>query len=443
MKKIYYALMLSIVTFAFAACSDNDDEVKYATYDVQVALTALQTRDGAEVQLSDIAVKMTNAAGSVYEAATDARGVAAFNVPVGIYEVSASGTKSVNGYTYVFNGLKTGVTITQNWNSDEVIEVALTESKSGQVIIKELYVGGCQKDDGSGVFQMDKYVVLYNNSDQAASLENLCIGMVLPWNAHATNNDYVDGKLIYENQGWIPAGTGIWYFPAELTIPARQQIVVALNGAIDHTATYSQSVNLANSSYYCTYDISVYANTSYYPAPSDLIPTANYLKAVHYGTGNAWPLSAISPAFFIFQTQGVTPAAFANDPENTDYHGGVATAVNARKKVPVEWILDGIEVYTTTSSENKKRFTAQVDAGYVYLTNKYGYTLYRNVDKEATEAMEENQGKLVYNYALGQESTDPSNIDAEASIRNGAKVVYKDTNNSTNDFHQRGRSSLK
>ena len=40
-------------------------------------------------------------------------------------------------------------------------------------------------------------------------------------------------------------------------------------------------------------------------------------------------------------------------------------------------------------------------------------------------------------------STDPSGIDAEASIKNGAVIVYQDTNNSSKDFHQRKVASLK
>ena len=82
------------------------------------------------------------------------------------------------------------------------------------------------------------------------------------------------------------------------------------------------------------------------------------------------------------------------------------------------------------------------------------FSYYRNVDKSATEALEENQGKLVYNYHYGtfdvfnagntdRGSTDPSGIDAEASIKNGAHIIYLDTDNSTNDFHQRSQASLK
>lgn len=83
------------------------------------------------------------------------------------------------------------------------------------------------------------------------------------------------------------------------------------------------------------------------------------------------------------------------------------------------------------------------------MTNKLGYSIYRNVDKEATEALPENEGKLVYNYGLGTTtinggtSTDLSSIDAEASIANGAHIIYMDTNNSMNDFHQRRVASLK
>ena len=56
----------------------------------------------------------------------------------------------------------------------------------------------------------------------------------------------------------------------------------------------------------------------------------------------------------------------------------------------------------------------------------------------------ENAGKLVYDYALGvDDSTDPSGIDAEASIQKGAHIIYQNTNNATNDFHERQLCSLR
>jgi hypothetical protein len=107
--------------------------------------------------------------------------------------------------------------------------------------------------------------------------------------------------------------------------------------------------------------------------------------------------------------------------------------------VPNEWIIDGVEVYTSADKEkNQKRLTADIDAGYVYLTNKLGHSLYRNVDAEETEAMPENADKLVYGYG-----DDPSGIDAEASIHRGAHIMYRDWNDSTGDFHERQKCSLR
>jgi len=40
-------------------------------------------------------------------------------------------------------------------------------------------------------------------------------------------------------------------------------------------------------------------------------------------------------------------------------------------------------------------------------------------------------------------TTDISGIDAEASLKNGAHIIYMDTNNSTNDFHERLKCSLR
>lgn len=100
--------------------------------------------------------------------------------------------------------------------------------------------------------------------------------------------------------------------------------MIALNGAIDHTQTYSQSVNLANRTYYCLYDIEDFNNAKYYPSPSELISTDHYLKAYKYGLGNAWPVSEFGPAFFVFRPESTTLQAFVDDASTTNLYGGSA-----------------------------------------------------------------------------------------------------------------------
>ena len=223
-------------------------------------------------------------------------------------------------------------------------------------------------------------------------------------------------------------------------------MVVNIHGAIDNTLTISQSINYANPAYYCMFDPeSGYNNQRYCPTPSEVIPTSHYLKAAVYGQGNAWPLSNSSPAIVLFQTKDVNPADFAANTANYWYDGGGSSAIKRCVKVPNDWIIDAIEVFSIDyATQCVKRLTADIDAGYVWMTNKKGHAIYRNVDQQATEQLPENEGRLVYNYSLGvDDSTDPSGIDAEASLNNGAHIIYQNSNNATNDFHERQLCSLR
>ncbi len=323
----------------------------------------------------------------------------------------------------------------------------LPDQNVDQIIIKELYNGGCTNDAGKS-FQYDKCVILYNNCGQQAVVNNLCFGVGSPANAYSSvpNNYDENGKLVYESQGIIPAWHGIWWFQGSLVIEPYSQVVVNIHGAIDNTQTVSQSVNYANSDYYCMYDPeSGYNHTNYYPTPASVIPTSHYLKAKEIGLGNGWTVSVNSPAFFIFQTQGIDDAAWADDVNNIWYPEGQNTQTFACFAVPNEWIIDGIEVFSYDYPDDcQKRLTADIDGGAVWLTKYQGHSLYRNVDKAATEALPENTGKLVYDYSLGVgESTDPSGINAEASMKQGAHIIFQDFNNSTDDFHERQRCSLR
>lgn len=324
----------------------------------------------------------------------------------------------------------------------EIPPPTLPDQNVDQIIIKEVYCGGCPMDDGSGFFQADKCIILYNNCPQKIVANNLCFGFCTPYNSNGNNRNYDDaGQLVYEAEDFTPALNGIWYFPGSLVIEPWSQVVVNVHGAINNTLTYSQSVNYANADYYCMYDPeSGYNQTSYYPTPADIIPTSHYLRAVKYGQGKAWPLSVFSPALFIFQMQNATPLEYGMNADNLWYSPGEAhDAIHANIRIPNEWIIDGVEVYSAAEKEkNLKRLTADIDAGYVYLTNKLGHSLYRNVDQEETEAMPENASKLVYGYV-----DDPSGIDAEASIRRGAHIMYRDWNDSTGDFHERQKCSLR
>lgn len=447
MKKLLSFLLCGLCLVALCSCEKDDP---YKTYDVTVQL--VYPAGGDYTPVAGVTVIGRNVTTDMmYTGTTNESGAATLAVVAGIYEFSTTETRAVNASAVTFNGLKTGITVTKEWEKAPIpVNIDLVATEAKQIVIKEVYVGGCPKNDGSGAFANDKYIVLYNNSLVDADLSRYCFAITIQYNSNATNVDYVNNVLSYESQNVVPAGNAFWSWGAETPkLKPGEQVVIAMTGAINNALTYDKSVDLSKSEYYAMYDPeSGFSNASMYPTPSENIATSHYLKAYKYGTGNGWPISVASPAMFIFVTpEGVTPQSFFEDVSNENLYNNLAAM--KRKWVPAEWVVDAVEGFKIgEGANNKKRLITAVDAGNIPFINQKGYTIYRNVDKVATEAIAENAGKIVYGYSGGttdieEGTTDPSGIDAEASIRNGAHIIFMDTNNSTNDYHLRKESALR
>lgn len=457
MKKIF--LLMSAAAFVFFAAlscerptpdpgptpdPDPDPEPEVTLYDVSVQLTV----DGAALNIEGIAITLADAAGITnFEGTTDATGTATYRVPAGSYSASATYKTAENGQRIAYNGSNNNIDVAEGATA---FQINLNKVVSQQVIIKEVYTTGCQNSAaGAGKsYSNDAYVILYNNSDIEADASNIVFSAIAPSVANATNKFYnADGVLVFEDQDWIPAYSALWWFTSEVKIPAYSQIVVVLFGAIDHTQTVVESVNLSDPSYYWMNNSSIPAFNHAKYSISDVIPTDHYLNGAQINQGTAWVVANNGPGFYIARMSAAEATALAENKDAYDTTQG-STAAMAIAKFPKANVIDAIDVWASASlAKSKPRFPADINTGYIAITNNQGYSIYRNVDKEATEALEENAGKLVYDYAGGTEdiegSTDPSGIDAEASIANGAHIIYVDTNDSGNDYHQRKVASLK
>ena len=450
-KKLFALFCLCVSVISFIGCSNNDapEMLTKLTIQLQYPENTIEPYEGAPILLKD-------AHGSTFEQKTNSKGMAIFEIPDGIYDVSTSDQKVINNTTYILNGNKSQVVVGKG--GANIINITISATTKGtstissdvkHLIIKEIYNGGTPLNEGPKYFQNDQGFIIYNNSDQAVVAKNLCVGILDPYNANAPSNSWnKNGTLSYEKEGYIPASDGIWYFQGDITIKPFEQIVVSCEGAIDNTKEVTMSVNYAKEGYYAMYDPeSGYNNPKKYPTPSEKIKSDHYLKVARWGMANAWPLSVSSPALFIFQYQGDKDIkAYAQNEANSGYAPGKKVDPSSKiVKIPTKWVIDGVEIYDASKiGQSHKRFTSNIDNGYVALTNKLGHTVYRNVDKAKTEALVGNKEKLVYNYNFGVEkSTDPSGIDAEASIKKGAKIIYMDTNNSTQDFHERQQFSIR
>ena len=369
MKK--HLILLSLLALGLLASCNKTKPIEPVQTQLQLVC------DGANFEVAGIPVTLQDAEATfTLEATTNSLGQVSFTLNPGSYQASCTYVTAEAGQRQAFSGTTGSFLVVEATPATQILNLQKVESQ--QIVIKELYFGGC------------------------------------------TN---------------------------PVTIPPYSQIVVALFGAIDHTATVSTSVNLANANYYwmSNSDVAAYTNTKYTAA--DVIPSSHYLSCQPFTQGNAWALSNSSPAVFIGNAPKAQVQALCADTENYDHTMGDKPAFNV-VKFPKANVIGALEVYSQPNlSKSNPRFPTAINSGYVAITNNQGYTVYRNVDKQATEALPENEGKLVYNYSMGtvdvEGTTDPSGIDAEASIANGAHIIYSFTKNTTNDFHQRKESSLK
>ena len=145
--KHHFVILIAMLLIT-ASCSYDEH---LDTYNVEVRLS--ENVEGVEV-------KMTNSIGSTFEASTNVGGVARLTLPAGIYNVSASKVTDDEYFRHVCNGALSDVAIGST-NTTIALSVSITSMQTANpILIKELYNGGCQKDDGSGKFAIDKCIIL-------------------------------------------------------------------------------------------------------------------------------------------------------------------------------------------------------------------------------------------------------------------------------------------
>ena len=395
MKRIIYILILALWT---ASCTDFWQENPYAddlhTLTVRTEWPSQEhKKSGLEVRVEEMNI------GSRYVSHTDSEGCAIFVIPDGLYRITISGRED----TDVFNGSADKIVLA---GKDIETSLRLSVSKAGSIVIKEIYCGGCKKLPEEGNYQTDQYIILHNNDYNVQYLDSLCFGTLAPYRSTGSNPW---GIL----PDFVPVIQAVWQFPGDgddFPLQPGEDAVLCLRGAIDNAAQYPLSVNLNKPDYFVCYNPTYFSNTSYHPAPGDLISQDRYLDVVvKTGKANAYTMSVQSPAVVIFRSKGVSIQDFVDVTDNITPVPG--SSVDNVVKVPYEWILDAVEVFEGSSSNNQKRLQPSVDAGYVMLSDTFlGHSLIRLVDEEATAAS-------------GYE-------------------ILRDTNNSLNDFYESERQSL-
>ncbi len=225
MKKIL-SIFLATALAALSLSCTKESEVSAISVSVKIDDAAI---DQAIIPES-YEVTITNFSTSVSATATTENGIAAFDhVVPGLYKVTASASVSANGSAYTISGAMEETQFLQN--GDQIV-LAVKSAKESALIFKEIYYSGSKTDK---FYMRDQFYEIYNNSDVTVYADGICI-------AETIFAEY-DFSVIYE---YVVPGKDakdyifsqlIWQIPGDGTqypVKPGESIIIA-QWATDHT----------------------------------------------------------------------------------------------------------------------------------------------------------------------------------------------------------------
>jgi hypothetical protein len=387
-----FLFIAAISLLIFSSCSDDDEKVA-VRYTIDVTV---QYPDGyTDGSASDIEVKATNTqTGTSVSAKTNANGVAQFSLASGVY----SFTVAQETEDFVFNGLLENTTIAE----DKSLSITLHASAvSGGLVIKEIYYTGSPIEGKSTGYYQDSFTEIYNNSDEIIYLDNIGFGALDPA-ASNTPSPWVDenGNLLDR----LPLYGYTFYFKGSGTdypLQPRTSIVIAMDGInhkTDPAGNPESTVNMENA------DWELYVGDINGGKDADA-PGVPNMEVLHATITTAFDAlySIFGPAMVIFSfPEGTDPAAFAADEANRSKKPGTS-ATTEYVMISKDNVIDIVECVNPDTNKRNKRVPADLDAGYTFI--EAGTYCGKSVRRKVSQIID-------------------------------GKVVYKDTNNSTEDFLQ-------
>lgn len=383
-RSIFYFLFISAISLLiFSSCDDEEKAaVKYAV-DITV-----QYPEGYTGSSSDIEVKATNTQNSTnVSAKTNANGVAQFSLASGIYSFSVVHETE----EFFFNGLLENTTVAE----DKSLTVPLhASSRSGGLVFKEIYYSGSPLEGGGTTgYYSDSFTEIYNNSDEVIYLDNIGFGALDP----VTSNS---PSVWVDDPNRLPLYGFSFYFKGSGTdhpLAPRTSIVIAMDG-IDHKTDDAGNplspVNMANA------DWELYVGDINGGKDTDA-PGVPNMQILHTTTTTAFDAlySTFGPAMVIFRfPESTDPGDFASDEANLSTKPGLTTKY---LRIPKGYIIDIVECVNHDTNKRNKRVPADLDAGETFIST--GTYSSKSVRRKVQQIID-------------------------------GKVIYKDTNNSTEDF---------
>ena len=382
MKKNLFSVLLFMAVVFFVACSDDNDKVALK-YTLDVTVEYPEDVEGSEV--TDLVVKANNLQTSSQYTATIADGKISLLLPAGEYDVLATGKTG----KYALSGLKSRVGV----YADASATVQLNIAAGSGLVFKEIYYS-MVKNGKTPYF--DQFYELYNNSDEVIYLDQLILGTVEGGQGGIASSWMENGELMKK----YPIVNYTMAFPGsgkEHPLEPGKSIVIAQDAFNHHSdpAGFSGSpVDLGNADWETYIEGYTDKDVDNPNVPNlDLIyATSKVLDFMIPFTGSAIIIARLP--------EGVKATDFALDDANFMTKPG-QSATTKYLMIPQEYVLDGVDLVNSVEAKRVKHLRPEVDAGMAFNTADYNGTSLRR--------------KVI-------------------SITADGRVVYQDTNNSSDDF---------
>ncbi|MCK9304022.1 MAG: DUF4876 domain-containing protein [Bacteroidales bacterium] len=296
----------------------------------------------------------------------------------GIYTITASSEMSADGFTYNYSGSAVNIDIIQEGES---ITVNVEASKSGALVLKEIYYCGSKTPSGGSYFR-DQFYEIYNNSETVQNVRGLCIANINPLTATA-NLPVWPGD---DAANYIYC-LAIWQVPNDKDYPLNpgESIIIA-QMADDHKKSNLNPncpVSLLSA------EFETYVNTTSIISDN---PAINMVMAFWPSSMPQWLVTVFGGAYVIFYPDGpIDPNQYVSPVGRSDKNF----------KVPIANIVDAVELVGNPNQMQLKRMPTVLDAGAVTVGGTY------RAESVARKVKE---------------------------VKENSRVIYYDTNNSTNDF---------
>ena len=386
MKRWYLILCVFLVT-----CTEHEIPSAFE-FSVKVKYPAEFSQGGL---VANAVVKVKNIqTGREYIDTTDVNGFAVFSVRGGNYTITVSHSEKrdliIEGYPVtkkvLFNGALSGKLVTSD-GSEFTLQLGYSVEKEG-FVIKELYVSGSKTPELKS-YGADKFFEIYNNSDQVLYSDGLCFGVIRPTTTYQPT-PWVDqnGKLMNRLPLWsfvaIVPGTGKDY-----PIQPGKSFVVALSGLNhrDDPNGNPNSIDLSKSAWEMYVEDGMYVD----------VPSVPNMLMQRITQGTAMVFDVRGQVCILFRLPSTDLKAVFTDQNNYMVEpGGTFKCF----MVPWGWVVDGIENARLDDRGVYKRLPDMIDVGYIQT-------------RGANEKVSIRRKVL--------------------EVING-RTIYKDTNNSSEDF---------